>query len=163
MGLFDKLKLEGTKMVGNYKAASASGSLDIKGSAIEYKTGELPGYSDGKGSLRGGDSIDASISKPASILHKEASTNETPKKVKDILDEKSYTQKYHYTALNNLTPDASKIDEGTAAKFISPSSPSVNGRNINTKNYSTAYSAAKTYQSTFDSYKTIDPNIASKF
>ena len=41
MGLFDKLKLDGTKMVGNYKAASASGSLDIRGSAIEYKTGDL--------------------------------------------------------------------------------------------------------------------------
>jgi hypothetical protein len=163
MGLFDKLKLDGTKMVGNYKAASASGSLDIRGSAIEYKTGEISGYSDGKGSLTGGASINALIAQATSSLHREASTNETPRKVKDILDEKSYTQKYHYTALNNLTPDASKIDEGTAAKFIPPSSPSVNGRNINTKKYSTAYSSTKTYQSSFDSYKTIDPSIASKF
>jgi hypothetical protein len=162
MGLFDKLKSEGTKMVGDYKA-SASSTLSVKGSAIEYKTGEISGYSDGKGSLTGGDSINAQITTPTSILHKEASTNETPKKVSDVLNASSYTQRYHHTALNGLTPDASKIDEGSTAKFIPPSSPSVNGRNINTKNYSSIYSSAKTYKSTFDSYKSIDPNIASKF
>jgi hypothetical protein len=162
MGIFDKFKKDGTKLVANYKP-SANGSLNIKGSAIEYKTGEIQGYSDGKGSLTGGDSINTLIAKPTSILHKEASTNETPKKVTDVLNPSSYTQKYHHTALNGKTPEASKIDEGSVSKFIAPSSPSVKGKDINTKNYSTAYSAAKTYQSTFDSYKTTDPNIASKF
>jgi hypothetical protein len=65
--------------------------------------------------------------------------------------------------LNKITPEASKIDEGSPAKFIAPSSPSVKGRNINTTKYSTAYSAAKTYRSTFDGYTKVDPNIASKF
>lgn len=162
MGIFDKFKKDGTKLVPNYKPSS-NGTLSVKGSALEYKTGEIQGYSDGKGSLTGGDSINAAISKPASILHKEASTNETPKKVKDVLTASSYTQKYHHTALNNTTPDASKIDAGSEAKFVAPSSPSVKGRDINTKTYSTAYSAAKTYKSTFDSYKSIDPSIASKF
>jgi hypothetical protein len=162
MGIFDKFKKDGTKLVANYKPAS-NGSLSIKGSAIEYKTGEIQGYSDGKGSLTGGDSINALISKPTSILHKEASTNETPKKVKDVLNPSSYTQKYHHTALNGKTPESSTIDEGSSAKFIAPSSPSVQGKDINTKAYSTAYSSAKTYKSTFDSYKTIDPSIASKF
>ena len=163
MGLFDKLKLNGTDMVKNYKAGSVTDNLNIKGSAIEYKTGEISGYSDGKGSLTGGDSINALIAKAPSILHNEVSTKETPKKVNDVLDPSSYTQKYHYTALNGITPDASKIDEGSPAKFIPPSSPSVKGRNINTTKYSTAYSSAKTYQSTFEDYKKVDPNISSKF
>ena len=146
MGLFDKLKLSGTDMVKNYKAGSVTDNLNIKGSEIEYKTGEIAGFSDGKGSLTGGDSINALIAKPSSILHNEVSTNETPKKVSDVLNPSSYTQKYHRTALNKITPDPSKIDEGSPARFIAPSSPSVKGRNINTTKYSTAYSAAKTYR-----------------
>jgi len=163
MGLFDKLKLTGTKMVANYQAGSVTDNLNVKGSAIEYKTGELSGYSDGKGSLTGGDSINTLIAKPTSILHNEVSTKETPKKVSDVLNPSSYTQKYHKTALNGITPEASKIDEGSPAKFIAPSSPSVKGRNINTKSYSTAYSSTKTYQSTFEDYKKVDPNITSRF
>jgi hypothetical protein len=156
MGIFDKFKKNGTKLVSSYKG-------DIKGSAVEYSTSEVNGLGDGKGFVTGGgDSINATIAKKGSTLHKEASTLNTPA-VNKVLNTKSYTQKYHQTALNPKTPEASKIDEGSASKFIAPSSPSVKGRDINTKNYSTAYSAAKTYQSSFDSYKTIDPSIASKF
>jgi hypothetical protein len=159
MGIFDKFKKEGTKLVPNYKPTSA-GALSIKGSAIEYKTGEIQGYSDGKGSLTGGASINSAIAKPGSILHREASTNETPKKVKDVLNPSSYTQKFHHTALNNVTPDASKIDEGSEAKFVAPSSPSVKGRSINTdKSKIPSYSSSKTYRSLFDK----DPFVSTKF
>jgi hypothetical protein len=159
MGIFDKFKKEGTKLVPNYKPTSA-GVLNIKGSAIEYKTGEIQGFSDGKGELTGGASINSAIAQPGSILHREASTNETPKKVKDVLNSSSYTQKFHHTALNNVTPDASKIDEGSTAKFVAPSSPSVKGRNINTdKSKIPSYSSSKTYRSLFDK----DPFTSTKF
>jgi hypothetical protein len=159
MGIFDKFKKEGTKLVPNYKPTS-TGALSIKGSAIEYKTGEIQGFSDGKGSLTGGASINSAITKPNSILHNEASTNETPKKVKDVLDASSYTQKFHHTALNNITPDASRIDEGSEAKFVAPSSPSVKGRSINTdKSKIPSYSSSKTYRSLFDK----DPFVSTKF
>jgi hypothetical protein len=159
MGIFDKFKKEGTKLVGNYKPTSA-GVLDIKGSAIEYSTSEINGESNGKGSIAGtGDSINAVIAKKPSTLHKEASTTGTPT-VDKILTTKSYTQKYHYTALNGKLPGSSKIDEGSEAKFIPPSSPSVKGRSINTdKSKIPSYSAAKPYKSLFDK----DPFVSTKF
>jgi hypothetical protein len=159
MGIFDKFKKEGTKLVPNYKPSS-TGALSIKGSAIEYKTGEIQGFSDGKGELTGGDSINAAITKPNSILHNEVSTNETPKKVKDVLNASSYTHKFHHTALNNKIPESSKIDEGSEAKFVAPSSPSVKGRSINTdKSKIPSYSSSKTYRSLFDK----DPFVSTKF
>jgi hypothetical protein len=159
MGIFDKFKKEGTKLVGNYKPTSA-GVLNIKGSAIEYSTSEINGLSDGAGVVTGGgDSINAVIAKKSSTLHKESSTNDTPT-VDKTLTAKSYTQKYHYTALNQKIPGSSKIDEGSEAKFISPSSPSVKGRNINTdKSKIPSYSAAKPYKSLFDK----DPFVSTKF
>jgi hypothetical protein len=153
MGIFDKFKKEGTKLVGSYKG-------DIKGSAVEYSTSEINGLGDGKGFVtKAGDSINATIAKKGSTLHKEASTLNTPA-VDKVLTSKSYTQKYHQTALNPKTPEASKIDEGTAATFIPPSSPSVKGRDINTdKSKIPSYSAAKPYKSLFEK----DPFVVTKF
>jgi hypothetical protein len=152
MGIFEKFKKEGTKLVGSYKG-------DIKGSALEYSTSEINGVGDGKGFITGGDSINATISKKGSTLHKEASTLNTPE-VKKVLTDKSYTQKYQKTALNPAVPVASIIDEGSAATFIAPSSPSVKGRNINTtKEAIPSYSSAKTYKSLFEK----DSFVVSKF
>ena len=157
MGLFEKLKNTGTKLVDSYKYKG-----DIKGSSIQYPTSETIGYGNGKGQVEG-DSIVASIAGKSSKLHKEASTLDSPA-VKDILNAGSYTQKYHKTALNPLTPSPSIIDEGSKATFVAPSSPSVKGKNINTTADSIpSYSAAKTYQSQFEKYRSIDPEINSRF
>jgi hypothetical protein len=152
MGIFEKFKNEGTKLVGSYKG-------DIKGSALEYSTSEINGISDGKGFITGGDSINATISKKGSTLHKEASTLNTPE-VKAVLTDKSYTQKYQKTALNPAVPVASTIDEGSVATFIAPSSPSIKGRNINTtKEAIPSYSAAKTYKSLFEKDQLVLPRF----
>jgi hypothetical protein len=152
MGIFEKFKKDGTKLVGSYKG-------DIKGSALEYSTSEINGVSDGFGRITNGDSINATIAKKGSTLHKEASTLNTPE-VKKVLTDKSYTQRYQKTALNKAVPDASAIDEGSTATFIAPSSPSVKGRNINTtKDSIPSYSAAKTYKSLFEK----DSFVVSKF
>jgi hypothetical protein len=143
MGIFEKFKKEGTKLVGSYKG-------DVKGSALEYPTSEINGVSDGKGFITGGESINSTIAKKPSTLHKEASTLNTPE-VKAVLTDKSYSQKYQKTALNKIVPDASTIDEGSTATFIAPSSPSVKGRNINTtKDAIPSYSSVKTYKSLFE-------------
>jgi hypothetical protein len=152
MGIFDKFKKEGTKLVGSYKG-------DIKGSDVQYATSEINGLGDGKGFVTGGDSVSAVIAKKGSELHKEASTLNTPA-VNKILTDKSYTQKYNKTALNPATPLASKIDEGSEAVFIAPSSPSIKGRDINTdKSKIPSYSAAKPYKSLFEK----DPFVVTKF
>jgi hypothetical protein len=152
MGIFEKFKKEGTKLVGSYKG-------DIKGSALEYSTSEINGVGDGFGRITNGDSINATISKKGSTLHKEASTLNTPE-VKTILTDKSYSQKYQKTALNKAVPDASTIDEGSPATFIAPSSPSVRGRNINTTKESIpSYSAAKTYRSLFEKDQSVLPRF----
>ena len=157
MGLFEKLKDSGTKLVDSYKYKG-----DIKGSSIQYSTSEILGYGNGKGDVTG-DSIIKSIADKSSKLHNEASTLNAPA-VKDVLNARSYTQKYHKTALNPIVPNASAIDEGSKATFIAPSSPSVKGRAINTTpNSIPAYSATKSYQSQFDKYKSVDPNINSRF
>ncbi len=152
MGIFEKFTKDGTKLVGSYKG-------DIKGSALEYSTSEINGIGDGKGFITGGESINATIAKKPSTLHKEASTTNTPE-VKAVLNDKSYTQKYQKTALNPAVPVASTIDEGSEAKFIAPSSPSVKGRDINTtKDKIPSYSSSKTYKSLFEK----DPFVVSKF
>ena len=152
MGIFEKLTKNGTKLVDSYKGS-------IKGSALEYSTSEINGIGDGKGFITGGDSINKTISDKSSTLHKEASTLNTPE-VKKVLTNTSYTQKYQKTALNPSVPVASVIDEGSEAKFIAPSSPSVKGRNINTtKEAIPSYSAVKTYKSLFEK----DPFVVSKF
>jgi hypothetical protein len=157
MGLFEKLKDSGTKLVDSYKYKG-----DIKGSSIQYSTSEILGFGNGKGDVTG-DSIIKSISNKSSKLHNEASTLNAPA-VKDILNASSYTQKYHKTALNPIVPDASSIDEGSKATFIAPSSPSVKGRSINTTaNSIPSYSSTKPYQSQFEKYKSVDPNINSRF
>lgn len=157
MGLFEKLKDSGTKLVNSYKG-------DIKGSSIQYTTSEINGTGNGKGNVNGDDtSIISTIANKSSKLHNEASTLNNPA-VKDILGVNSYTQKYHKTALNPVVPNASIIDEGSKATFIAPSSPSVKGRKINTTaNSIPSYSSSKTYQSQFDGYKSIDPEINSRF
>jgi hypothetical protein len=152
MGIFEKLKTGGTKLVGSYKG-------DIKGSDVEYSTSEINGLGDGKGFVTGGDSISKTIAQKSSTLHKEASTLDTPK-VKEVLTNKSYTQKYQKTALNPAVPLPSSIDEGSEATFIAPSSPSIKGRDINTdKAKIPSYSSTKTYKSLFEK----DPFIVTKF
>jgi hypothetical protein len=152
MGIFEKFKKDGTKLADSYKG-------DIKGSALEYSTSEINGVSDGKGFVAGGDSINATIAKKGSTLHKEASTLNTPE-VKTVLTNKSYTQKYQKTALNKAVPDASSIDEGSTATFIAPSSPSVKGRNINTtKEAIPSYSSTKTYKSLFEKDQLVLPRF----
>ena len=140
----DRLKVSGSTMVPKYFG-------DVKGSSIEYSTSELIGTS--------GDINQSELSK----LHNEASTVDNPK-VNSILDANSYTQRYNKTKLNPLVPNPSKIDEGSEAVFIPPSSPSAQGKKINlTKDSIPSYSSFNTYFSQFDSYQSIDPNIASKF
>jgi hypothetical protein len=157
MGLFEKFKNTGTKLVDSYKYRG-----DIKGSSLQYSTSEILGFGNGKGDVTG-DSIVKSIEGKNSKLHNEASTLNNPA-VKNILNAKSYTQKYHETALNPAVPNASTIDAGSKATFVAPSSPSVNGRSINTtSNNIPAYSATKSYQSEFTKYKSVDPNINSRF
>jgi hypothetical protein len=152
MGIFEKFTKNGTKLVGSYKG-------NIKGSALEYSTSEINGIGDGKGFITGGDTINKTITSKSSTLHKEASTLNTPE-VKKILTSKSYTQKYHKTALNGVVPTASTIDEGSKATFIPPSSPSVKGRNINTtKDAIPSYSAAKTYKSLFEKDQLVLPRF----
>jgi hypothetical protein len=152
MGIFEKFTKNGTKLVGSYKG-------NIKGSALEYSTSEINGIGDGKGFITGGDTINKTITSKSSTLHKEASTLNTPE-VKKILTNKSYTQKYHKTALNPVVPVASTIDEGSKATFIPPSSPSVKGRNINTtKDAIPSYSAAKTYKSLFEKDQLVLPRF----
>lgn len=157
MGLFEKLKNSGTKLVNSYKG-------DIKGSSIQYLTSEINGAGNGKGNVDGEDtSIISTIANKSSKLHNEASTLNSPA-IKNILGVNSYTQKYHKTALNPVIPNASIIDEGSKATFIAPSSPSVKGRKINTTADSIpSYSSSKTYQSQFDGYKSVDPEINSRF
>jgi hypothetical protein len=157
MGLFEKLKTSGTKLVKSYKG-------DIKGSSIQYPTSEINGVGNGKGNVDGTDtSIISTIANKSSKLHNEASTLNNPG-VKDVLGVNSYTQKYHKTALNPVVPNASIIDEGSKATFIAPSSPSVKGRKINTtENSIPSYSATKTYQSEFAKYQSVDPEINSRF
>ena len=152
MGIFEKLKTGGTKIVEKYKG-------DIKGSAVEYSTSEINGLGDGKGFVTGGDSISKTIAQKSSTLHKEASTSNTPE-IKKVLTDKSYTQKYQKTALNPAVPLASIIDEGSEATFIAPSSPSIKGRDINTdKTKIPSYSSTKTYKSLFEK----DPFVSTKF
>ena len=149
---FEKFKKEGTKLVGSYKG-------DVKGSALEYSTSEINGVSDGAGRITNGDTINSTIAKKGSTLHKEASTLNTPE-VKAVLTDKSYTQKYQKTALNKAVPDASTIDEGSTATFIAPSSPSVKGRNINTtKEAIPSYSSVKTYKSLFEKDQLVLPRF----
>jgi hypothetical protein len=157
MGLFEKLKTSGTKLVKSYKG-------DIKGSAIQYPTSEINGVGNGKGTVDGTDtSIISTIANKSSKLHNEASTLNNPD-IKTVLGVDSYTQKYHKTALNPVIPKASAIDAGSKPAFVAPSSPSVKGRAINTTSDSIpAYSATKSYQSEFDKYKLVDPNINSRF
>jgi hypothetical protein len=142
MGIFEKFTKEGTKLVGSYKG-------DIKGSDLEYTTSEINGSSKSKGATDG-DTINTTIAKKGSTLHKEASTLNTPE-VKAILNDKSYTKRYQTTALNPSIPLASTIDEGSTATFITPSSPSIKGRNINTsKDSIPSFSSTKTYKSLFE-------------
>jgi hypothetical protein len=157
MGLFEKFKTTGTKLVNSYKG-------DIKGSSIQYPTSEINGVGNGKGNVDGNTtSVIATIANKSSKLHNEASTLNNPA-VKNILGVNSYTQKYHKTALNPTVPDASSIDEGSKATFIAPSSPSVKGRSINTTaNSIPSYSSTRPYRSQFEKYKLIDPNINSRF
>jgi hypothetical protein len=152
MGIFEKFKKDGTKLVDSYKG-------DIKGSALEYSTSEINGVSDGKGFITGGDTINKTISDKSSKLHNEASTL-SDLEIKRILTDKSYTQKYKKTALNPTVPVASTIDEGSVATFIAPSSPSVKGRNINTtKEAIPSYSSAKTYKSLFEKDQLVLPRF----
>ncbi len=157
MSLFDKLKSAGTKLVDNYTYRGS-----VRGSSIQYSTSEILGYGDGKGSAEN-ESIIKSISDKSSKLHKEASIGNKPE-LKSILNANSYTYKYHNSSLNPIIPNASNIDEGSKAPFIAPSSPSIKGRNINVRaNSIPSYSSINSYQSQFEKYKAIDPNINSKF
>jgi hypothetical protein len=157
MGLFEKLKTTGTKLVNSYKGS-------IKGSSIQYPTSEINGVGNGRGNVDGNDtSVISTIANKSSKLHNEASTLNKPE-IKTVLGVNSYTQKYHKTALNPVIPNPSIIDAGSKAPYVAPSSPSVKGRKINTTADSIpSYSAVKTYQNQFDKYKSIDPEINSRF
>jgi hypothetical protein len=153
MAIFDILKNKGTNMVPNYNG-------DVRGSGIEYVTSEINGYSNSKGNIENDENIQSTIEKRASLLHKEASTLDSPK-IKDIITPKSYSQKYHLTSLNPPIPLSSNIDEGSEAKYVAPSSPSVKGKNINvSKDSIPNYSQSKTYLSII---KDFDYNISSRF
>lgn len=154
MGLFEKFKNSGTKLVKSYTGA-------IKGSAIKYSTSEINGVGNGRGEVDTAEpSVVSSLLSPSSKLHNEASTLNTPA-VKDILNVNSYTQKYHKTALNPVVPNISEISEGKKAKnVISSRAP----RGINaTADKIPSFNTMNTYQDQFKEYSSIDKDINSRF
>lgn len=160
MGLLEKLKKDGTKLVSLYKYKG-----DVKGSDLEYKSSEIVGYGNGKGSVKSDEEgSTTALGSDLSKLHNVASTKDDPKVKEELGSEGAYSAKYHYTPFNDNWPNPSSIDEGTKAKFVAPSSPSVMGKSINTNADSIPfYNSGNTYKSQFENYKEIDPIINSRF